>query len=495
MKRIYSASFLHESNTFSSHISDLSWFKKRCWKTGDNVIKRFRGTKTEFGGFIDALDQEPDIELVPIIAAEATPSGPVAADVAKTVQQIVLKEVREAQQIDAVLLSMHGAMVTQESEDGEGDLLYAIRNLLGPEIPIFVTLDLHANITPRMIENANVMIPYATYPHIDKYECGYRTAHLLAQVLHGEKNPCMVVKKLPLLFPLIPTSSPAFLGIQEYITVSEADPDVICAAVVHGFISADITDCGASTIVITNGKAEKAQSICKELARKVWSRRDSLLQEYVPIDELAYLIDDSGSGPIVIADGPDNPGGGSYADGTLILKYMLENHFASGVVALIHDPESVDKCFSAGENNLVELTLGGKHDPVRLGPPIVCRAKVLKLTDGRYKNIGPMNEGLSMDLLGTALIDLDGIRVIVTKNPTQPYDFGLMYLHGIVPEEEQVIVLKSAVHFRAAYEKIAKRIIQLDYPGVCILSTNNIQLKRCRRPIFPMDKDTQFNGE
>lgn len=488
MKYIYAASFLHESNTYSQHISDFAWFNKRCWKIGDEVLERFRGVRTEFGGFIDAFSEYRNIELIPIMAAEATPSGPVSSKVAEQVQELICKSLSDAPQVDGILLSLHGAMVTENSEDGEGDLVEAIRSVVGPQIPIFATLDLHANVTKKMIEHIDVMIPYDCYPHTDKYDRGLQAAHLLARTVQNECKPLMVVKKVPMLMPLVSSGSAAMKPVLDLIEHYENQAGILNVSFTHGFIGADIQEAGV-TVQVVSVTREKAEQVAEAVAQEIWQHREQFAAQYCTIDALEQLHETTEVGPIVISDGPDNPGGGGYADDVRVLRKLLEIGCNDAVVALIYDPESVDRCISAGEGSSVNLELGGKFSGVE---PLKCTAFVRKITDGKYSNYGPMNPGLQMDLLGTALIDVGGIRVVVVKNPTQPYDFALMKLHGIDPREEKVIVLKSAVHFRGAYEPIAGKIMLLSYPGVCILSPQKELIARCQRPVYPLDEDLVY---
>lgn len=492
MKYIYALSYLHESNTFSKNISDIAWFKNRCWKFGEEVISRFQGVKTEFGGFIDAISLCNDMKLIPIFAAEATPSGPVSSEVETNIKNTVVEALRKAPQVDAVLLSIHGAMVTETSQDGEGDLAEAIRKTVGPGIPIYATIDLHANITEKMTQYIDIMIPYDLYPHTDKYERGLQTANMLVQHLRGIITPRMLTKKLPLLFPMIPSFSPSLNEVNDAITFFERERGILNVSFTHGFINADIYEAGACVQVIADGSTEKAAGIVDEISQLIWKNRAIYSSEYMTPDEAAASITAYSKKPVVIADGPDNPGCGSYADGTKVLRMLIEKRIPSALVILINDPDSVDRCHAAGEGSSVQLRLGGKHESELLGKPIECVAKVIKLTDGKYRNLGPMNPGLMMDLSGTSLIDISGIKVIIAKKPTQPYDFGILKLHGIEPEKEQIIVVKSSVHFLASYGPIAKKIILLSYPSICAQRPQDVKLLRCRRPIYPLDDETDF---
>lgn len=490
MKYIYAASFLHESNTYSNHISDFAWFQKRCWKIGDEVLERFRGVRTEFGGFMDAFSEYRNMELVPILAAEATPSGPVSAEVARKVQEKICKVLSEAPQVDGILLSLHGAMVTENSEDGEGDLVEAIRCVVGPDVPIYATLDLHANVTEKMIRHIDVMIPYDCYPHTDKYDRGLQAAHLLVRTIQGDCKPVMAVKKIPMLMPLISSGDDAMKPILKCIERCENQPGILNVSFTHGFISADIEEMGVAVQVVAIN-LEKAQAVAEAVALTVWQQRKEFASQYCDVDSLEQMCAPGVHGPIVISDGPDNPGGGGYADDVRVLRKLLEIGCKDAVVALIYDPESVERCISAGEGAAVELELGGKFSGTE---PLRCSAVVRRITDGKYRNHGPMNPGLQMDLLGTALVEIEGIRVIVVKNPTQPYDFALMELHGINPRQERIIVLKSAVHFRGAYGPIAERIVLLSYPGVCILSPQKELITRCHRPVYPLDEEVTYGS-
>jgi len=343
-------------------------------------------------------------------------------------------------------------------------------------------------VTEKMIRHIDVMIPYDCYPHTDKYDRGLQAAHLLARTVNGDCKPVMAVRKIPMLMPLVSSASGAMKPVLDQIAHYENQAGVLNVSVTHGFIGADIQEAGVAVQAVAVER-EKAEHIAEAVAREIWKHREQFASQYVTVDDLAQLCAPEHNGPIVVSDGPDNPGGGGYADDVRVLHKLLETGCKDAVVALIYDPESVDRCVCAGEGSSVELELGGKFSGTE---PLRCTALVRKLTDGRYCNRGPMNPGLQMDLLGTALIEIDGIRVIVVKNPTQPYDFALMELHGIDPRAEKVIVLKSAVHFRGAYEPIAGKIILLSYPGVCILSPQKELIVRCRRPVYPLDEDLTY---
>ncbi len=496
MKHIYSAVFIHESNTFSERPSDREWFKKRALLFGEETFTRHRGAKTEYGGFIDTVGAAEDAELIPVIDAEATPGGPVTADVFDLVCGTLCAALKAAPKVDAVLLSLHGAMVCETHEDGEGALAEAVRAVIGPDVPLYATLDLHANVSEKMGRLFDVLIPYDNYPHTDKYDRGCQAAGLLLEMLRGKIRPVMASVRLPLLFPLAGTASAPMRPVAEAVRRTEAIPGILNASLSHGFISADTAETGAAVQVIADADRALAEKAAGELAQAVWRAREGFGSHYVTPEEAARRAAAYAavphSRPLVISDGPDNPGGGSYADGTLLLKALRDAGCRSALMLTFSDPAAVEACEAAGEGAELSLSLGGHCAPAVMGAPLKVRARVLKLTNGEYRNFGPMNPGIVTRLQGTALIEFDGIRVIVSKYATQPYDLAVLALHGIDPLKEAVIAVKSAVHFRAAYEPVASEILDVAYPGICALTPGDLPLKKVRRPVWPLDRSASF---
>jgi len=487
MYRVLIASFKHETNTFAGGITDIDCFRLRELVVGEQLIDYYKDTGTELGGFLTALATQPDIELLPVVAANAMPSGPVADAVAADIQTRVLAAIDANPRVNGVLLSLHGAMVTESSEDGEGDLMAAIRTKVGRDVPIIATLDLHSNFTRKMQESATALIHFDYYPHSDMYERGIEAGQLMLATLRGEVRPVMRYAKLPLLLASVTTLTQPMKRFVDLAHQYETDPGVISVSISHTFFCADIHELGVAVVAVTDGDAELAQSIADDIAAEIWSARPSLLRRlWAPHEALDEALATQ-LGPVVLSDGTDNPGGGSPCDGTHLLQAMIARGVEDAALALIYDPESVSAAERAGVGATVKLSLGGKSRPEILGLPIECSAYVRSLHDGRYVNKGAMGRGVTVDLLKSAVVVIGGIEVIVAANRTQPWDPEIFRAHGIEPREKRIIVLKSTVHFRANYEALAAKIIDVECPGLLPQDATALPYMKCRRPMYPLD--------
>ena len=488
MFNIILAQFKHETNTFSSKKTDFECFRSREYVEGEEILSYYAGTRSEMGGFLDVLAGEKDVHLVPSVAANAIPAGPVTADMWQRIRDMVLATIRETNRVDAVLLCLHGAMVTELSEDGEGDLLEEIRAAVGPQVPIMATLDLHANITQKMLTNCDVFCPYRGYPHADLYERGLEAAGILLRTLRGEIKPVMRWAKQPFLLAAVPTAMPVMNKHVKRAASFEQQPGVLSVSIGHGFFCADIEEAGLTTIAVTDNDPDRAQEIANALADGIWADRSLLQRRFYTPEEAIAQAEREQSWPVIFADVADNPGGGSTGDGTHLLRAMLNAGVKDAAVALICDPESVAAAARAGAGNTVHLWLGGKQCPEILGGPIECDAYVKLLHDGKYINDGPMGGGMPMDLQKSAVLVVDGIEVIVTCNVTQPYDVQIFRSHGIEPLRRKIIVVKSAVHFRAAFEPLAQKVYDIECPGLMPQNPKTMTYTHLRRPIYPLDE-------
>lgn len=439
------------------------------------------------GAFLEVLSRQSEVELIPVVSAGAMPSGPVTDDVAECIRNQVVDAIHTAGKVDGVLLSLHGAMVTESSEDGEGDFLEAIRETVGDDIPIISTLDLHSNFTEKMHANATALIYCDYYPHTDMYERGIEAAELMLATLRGKLKPTMRYAKKPLLLASMATAGPVMKKFVDMAHEFEKNPRVLAVSISHGFFCADIYDLGIGVVVVTDNDGELAQQIADEIADKMWAQRAALIRKLYDADEAITEALGAEEGPIVLSDGADNPGDGSPCDGTHLLRAMIEHDVQNAAVALMFDPESVDMAEKAGVGNEVSLRLGGKIRPDILGEPIECQAYVKLLSDGRYVNKGVMGRGLPVDLMKSAVVVIGGIEVIVTSNVAQPIDAEILRSHGIEPKDKKIIVLKSTVHFRADFEPLAAKILDVECPGLLPQDVTTLDYKNCRRPMYPLD--------
>lgn len=481
----------HETNTFSPVPTTLDNFKKGTYHRGNDIIAAFQGTRTITGGFLDVADQL-NLQPVPLLWAFATPSGIVEQAAYQTLKAELLTLLRNAGKLDGVFLDLHGAMVTAELEDAEGDLIQAVRETVGAT-PIVTTLDLHANITAKMAHYADVIIGFDTYPHIDCYERGFEAGQLLFGMNAGKIRPTMAHRQLPLLTapPAQCTMKSPMTEVLKALHTLETEPGVVTATLSMGFPFADITDAGVSILVTTNGDMALAEAYADQFAFDIWEMRTQFTFNLHTVESAIELANQTDGQPIVLADGADNPGGGGPCDGTTILQKFIEADVQDAVIAVIADAESVARAIEAGVGNHVQLNVGGKTD-AQHGAPIALTGYVKTLSDGRYVLKGPMGRGPLGQMGATAVIQVGGIEIILTEKRIQPYDAEVLRSVGIEPLARKLIALKSAVHFRADYTPIAHQILEVDTPGVHSPNLFSYRYQKLRQPIYPLDATTTY---
>lgn len=484
--RIVTGTISHETNVYSSIVTDIEQFKNRRLLYGDELFEQFDGTKTPAGGIIEGCKQN-GFELIPTVFASATPSGTITAQAFNTLLESILDGIKTAGNFDAAVLHLHGAGVSENYTDIEGKVLSEVRKVIGSK-PLVTTFDLHANYTDEMVRNANLLIGYDTYPHIDGYERGVEAVNLTKQILEGSLKPTKCFKQPPML----PALQVQFTGISPMKTLldeahrMEKMPRVETITVAAGFPWSDIPEAGMSFIVTTNDDQELADALAQELHDLAWGLRRDFLVSPSPLREALRYVKRCEDYPIVLADIGDNPGGGAPEDGTVVLKTILEEELTGGVLAVIWDPEAAQIACKAGVGGKVDLNLGGHTDEIH-GTSIKVSGTVKNLTDGKFVNEGPMGTGSESDMGLTAVIDIQGNDVIITSKRLQPLDLQIYKSQGINPEETKFIVVKSSVHYRASHEPIAKEVIELDTPGLTSPRLKGFGFKNIRRPIFPLD--------
>ena len=490
--KLFLSMMSHETNTFSNVPTDRRQFEARNLHYGGEILEAFRDTGTCLGGMIDVARRH-DIALVPSVAASASPAGRVTAEIYGAVKERMLADLAAAGRLDGVLLDLHGAMVPEGLDDGEGDLITAVRAAVGPSVPIAVTLDFHGNLSSAMVKHASLLHGYKTYPHVDMAERGAEAASRLIDVIAGRIRPTAAFRKPPLLPPLgnQGTARGPMRRLYDLADEMERDSRVISVSVFAGFPFADIPDAGLGVYVVTDDDETLAEQLAERLARVAWEHRHEFLHEALPVkDAVAKALASEGH-PIVLADMADNTGGGAAGDGTEILRELVRVGARSSVVACIWDAAAVDACIAAGVGGRVTVDVGGKVDD-RHGAPLRVTGTVRTLSDGRFVHKGPMMRGLPGRLGPTAVLDVGDIKVILISYRWQTLDPEMIRFVGIDPMAEKVVVVKSTIHYRAAFEPIAKEIIEVDAPGLSSSNLARFRFERIRRPIFPLDPETIF---
>lgn len=486
--RCFVAMFSHETNTFSTLPTGRAEFEARDWRHGAELLDAYRGTGTCLGGMIEVAEAR-GIALVPSVAAAASPAGRVTRAVYEEVTGRLLADLRAAGAVDAVLLALHGAMVPEHLDDGEGPLLGAVREIVGPGTPVGVTLDLHANLSEAMVRHATLLHGFRTYPHVDMAERGREAAERALDVLAGRVRPAVACRRPPLLPPISGqrTAEDPMRRLCEAAAAMERDGRAVTVSVFAGFPLADVPDAGLSVYVATHDDPPLAGRLADELVALAWERRREFLRAALPVPEAVARALALPGRPVVLADIADNVGGGATGDGTAILRELLRVGARDATVACLWDPEAVAACVRAGVGATVSLRVGARVDD-RHGEPVEVTGRVRLLGDGRFVHRGPMFRGTEGRLGTTAVLESGGVRIILTSLRWQTFDPEMIRAAGIDPTAEKILVVKSSVHYRAAFEPIAHAIIEVDAPGLSSSNLDRFEFRRLRRPIFPLDE-------
>lgn len=490
MKKILVAQFKHETNIFAPGITDRKAYEARNAAIGEEEIRtRFAGAKNETTGLIDFFADKEEFQLLPVLAFDAMPGPQVAQNVFDEVKGRLLEAL--GQSVDGVLLSLHGAMVTTELEDGEGALLEALREKVGNDTPIMATLDLHANISQKMVEQATALFVCDYYPHTDMYETGLRAAKCMYETLRGRVQPVMQWCKLPLIIPCTSTMDGIMKALTSRFQQARSLPGILNANLAHGFFHANIFEQGMAAVVVADGNVQQADALAQELAHKVWAVREQLQYRPLTADEGIDAALASKHFPVVLADAADNPGGGGSGDAVELLQRLIQRQ-ADAVVAAIYDPETAMQAAKAGVGATIEAKIGGKIAPEITGGPVKCKAYVKALTDGKYRNTGPTYHGVLMDHGILVVLQVGTVTVLVGSQRVQAWDAELLRSCGIVPERQKLIAVKSAVHYRGSYGEFTNCMLSVETAATASLHIKNFDLDRCRRPIYPLDEEVIF---
>ena len=498
--RIVTGGIAQETNTFQREPTTLADFLR----PGFGVVARGQqildlgGTGTVYGGVVPRAT-ELGVDLVPTVYAEVAPGGRVTREAFDTLRDELLAGIRAALPIDGVLLVLHGAMALADHDDAEGLLLAAVRDLVGPRVPIVAPLDLHTNLSDEMVAGADALVGYKAYPHTDMPETGARALEILAGTVRGEVRPAMAHARLPLLVAnqaMVTTwPSPLKRAIDRAREIERA-PGVLAATVLGGFPFADVPFAGVAIVVVTDGDPALAQRAADDLAAVCWERRADFAVRPTPVAE---AIADAMAAPpgsvYVLADVADSGASGTAGDGTVVLRGLLDAGARSAAVAQIMDADAVAACIAAGVGSEVSLHVGGKHDGLH-GPPLAVTGTVRLIHDGLVPIAGLMGAGTVDGRGRTVVLEIGGpggIELQLTELRGHPHDLNHFRALGIEPTERRILVLKSAAHFRAAFEPIATKVVEVDAPGISSPNLSTFAYQRLRRPIYPLDPDATWS--
>jgi microcystin degradation protein MlrC len=489
--RVVVGGIWHETNTYAVGATELDAFEHRGWHKGEDMLRAMAPTRTEVGGML-AGSAEVGIKVLPAAFASATPSGIVTDDAWNALADDLLQRIAPAGRFDGdgVLLSLHGAMVTASLDDPEGVLLEAVRAAVGPDVPIVVTIDLHANVSQAMARFADVIIGYDTCPHVDPFDRGREAAHVMARILRGEIRPTLALAKPGIIVPPRGawTERSPMATLFERVYALETDPRVVAISITAGFPPADVSCAGMAVLVTTDGDAALAQRLADELSEEAWRLRSDFVFPNLALDDAVALALDAGAFPIVMVDLGDSVGAGSTGDGAMIFAELIRRGARGAVVALA-DPAVVAQAVQAGVGARLDVRVGGKLDP-RLGLPVEMQARVRLISDGEFAYSGPYMTGQRTSMGTTAVLEDDaGNKAVVSEHKTLPFDHEQLRSVGISPENCRIIIVKTAISWRAAYGHLAKQVLYVDTPGPACDDLRTFYFTRVPRPIYPLDQE------
>jgi microcystin degradation protein MlrC len=507
MARIAVGGFLHETNTFAPTKATYNDFVHGggwpAMTEGANVLRVMRGINVGLAGFVEAAEAH-GWEMVPTIACGASPSAHVTSDAYERIVKVMVEGIGAAGALDAVYLDLHGAMVTEHFDDGEGEILRRVREVIGNELPLVVSLDLHANVTPEMVKHADALIAYRTYPHVDMADTGRAAAKHLALLLRSQQKLAKAFRQLPFLIPISwqCTNDHPSKAIYRKLAALQGDR-VPTLSFAPGFPAADFAHCGPSVFAYGRTQAD-ADAAADDIAALIEGQEDDFDGRiYTPDEGVRYAMElaKTASKPIVIADTQDNPGAGGDSDTTGMLRALVRNNAAKAAIGVIYDPQAAKIAHAAGVGATITIAVGGKSG-IPGDAPYQESFTVEQLSDGRFLAPGPYYGGREMDMGPSAALRIGGVRVVISSHKAQLADQSMYRYVGIEPTAQAILVNKSSVHFRADFEPIAEKLLICAAPGAMPADTAALPWTRLRPgirikpngPIFAPANKSRLTG-
>ncbi|REC94415.1 M81 family metallopeptidase [Kushneria indalinina] len=483
--RIAMGGFLHETNTFAPSPATLDDFLEGGGMApltrGEALFSALAGGNVGLCGFMDAA-REQGWTLLPTLWTAASPSAHVTEEAFEHIVVRLLIDLEHAMPLAGVYLDLHGAMVTTHLDDGEGEILRRVRALVGPQMPIVASLDLHGNVTPLMVNEADMLIAYRTYPHIDMAETGRRCAAAMAVLLGQKGRPKKAFRQLDFLMPIAWQCTDELPCRALYADIERLDkPPLLSASFLTGFPAADIPDCGPSVLVYGEDQARVdriADALVADINAQEAAFAGRVLTPEEGVREAMRLAGES-SAPIVIADTQDNPGAGGNSDTMGMLRALIACGAGGAAIGNIFDPQAARAAHKAGVGAMIDLSLGGRSG-VEGDAPFRASFVVEALSDGRFVAAGPYYGGARLDMGPSACLRIDDVRVVVVSRKAQMADQAMYRSVGVEPRTQHILVNKSSVHFRADFAPIARAILVCAAPGPMAVDPATLPWQRLR---------------
>jgi microcystin degradation protein MlrC len=478
-----------ESNTFATFTCDFETIIKTGYLLEGADLFSLRGTDNEVAGALSILDRDAGVEIVPLAATRWNSSSVLQANAHAELRSRILGALARAGPVDGVFLSCHGSMIAADADDPEGELAATVRAIVGPSVPIAMTLDLHGNVSDRMVENLDLIVAYEHYPHDDSFATGERGARLLLRTARLEIRPGFCRVRLPMILTAFNASTfgdGAFARMERAARAVEKQPGVLSAS--NFFVGSyiDIAEMGSGSLVITDGDPALARLEAQRLAAQYWRDRREFLVESVPVAEAVARGRRIDGGPILLLNTADTTGGGAAGDSIEVVSGLLAAGVAEPSLAMVVDPEAAEACHTAGVGATVALNVGHRVDP-RWGTPVRLDGRVARLSDGRFRYTGGIFGGTEVSMGPSAVLEVGPIRLLIMSRPTYDWADEQYRSMGLEAAAAKWVEAKNMMNFRKAYGAIMRGAFVLDPAGPTPPDMRSLPFAHARRPWYPLD--------
>ena len=487
--RVGVGSIFQESNQFAATQTDLSLFRNSYVHEGDALLQ-LAGSDCEVAGIL-AVCAEEGAQVLPLLAARSVSGGPLSDACYAYLKERLLARLRAAAPLDGLALAMHGSMVTASQLDPEGDLLDAVRQIVGPDLPIVMTLDLHAHVTPRMVRQATALVAFSHYPHDDTFSTGERGASLLFRTIHGAVKPAMALAKVPILCGACngQTFGDAPMAhVTRRARQLEKQPAILSVSCLQVHPYNDLPGMGCGGVVVTNNDPDLAARTARELAEEFWARRRTFESEILSVSNAVARGREVDGGPALLVDTADCAGGGAPGDSVALLRELLALGVTERTFVMVVDPAAAQACARAGIGQTIRLDLGYNIDPT-WGQPLQVTGVVRLLSEGRFLYTGGLYGGAWASMGLSAVLQIGSVEALVMSKPT--YDWGDEQFRsaGMDVRQAKFIGVKNPMNYRYAYRDLMKAAFIVDTPGPTPVHVRNLTYQRMQRPFFPLDEE------
>lgn len=490
VRRIAIAGILTECNDFTSAFIEIADFERAELLRGDEILNRTDGI---VGGTLQELAKDSQFQPVPLLFASASPGGALTDNCFLALHNEIIERLKAAGPLDGVLLLLHGAAVAQSVDDVEGELLNSVREVVGAQIPIMVTLDLHAHITEKMVALSTALFGWETYPHMDSFTTGGRAANLLMRTLRGEVSPVQVMAKVPVLTSAINASTERpgpFFDLMKKAKKLEPAGEILSSSIflVHPYI--DRPDMGSGALIITDNDPDLAAEIADGLAQEYWDRR----REFEPtvwkpeagVDEALAAVASS----VVLTEAADCVGGGAAGDCTATLRAMLDSKASFTAIYPVVSPLAAAQAHQAEVGEIIKVLIGGEIDN-KWGAPLEIEAEVIALNLGEFTYVGGIWNGAVGRMGPSALLRVRGIDILVTTFATYEWHGEQYRSMGLNPAKYKIIVAKNPMNYFMTYHDITNEFFIIDSPGPTPATCTALTYNKMQRPFFPFDAEIE----